>query len=81
MTGVTGQRRFLAMVVCIAALFGMLSDIRALAQQSTGGAFDHLSTAFPLTGAHVSVDCESCHIRGRFKGRNRPLCDGTHKKA
>ena len=26
--------------------------------------FDHNRTDFPLTGAHVSVDCESCHSEG-----------------
>jgi hypothetical protein len=30
--------------------------------------FDHVKTGFPLTGAHVQVPCETCHIRGTFKG-------------
>lgn len=29
---------------------------------------DHNRTAFPLTGAHVSVSCEKCHVNNRFKG-------------
>src|SRR5512141_3302035 len=28
--------------------------------------FDHSKTAFPLTGAHVSVTCASCHINGVY---------------
>ncbi len=28
--------------------------------------FDHSKTTFPLTGAHVSVPCSSCHINGNF---------------
>jgi hypothetical protein len=28
--------------------------------------FDHSKTAFPLTGAHVSVPCTSCHVNGNF---------------
>jgi hypothetical protein len=28
------------------------------------GTFDHNKTNFPLTGAHVSVDCNSCHANG-----------------
>jgi hypothetical protein len=28
--------------------------------------FDHSKTVFPLTGAHVSVPCSSCHINGNF---------------
>ena len=30
--------------------------------------FDHSQTQFPLTGAHVSVDCISCHVGGQFEG-------------
>ncbi len=29
-----------------------------------GATFNHSSTNFPLTGAHVSVDCASCHATG-----------------
>ena len=39
--------------------------------------FDHFSTGFPLTGAHQTTSCESCHIRGIFKGTPRN-CDGCH---
>ncbi len=28
--------------------------------------FDHSKTSFPLTGAHVSVACTSCHLNGNF---------------
>ena len=30
--------------------------------------FDHVKTGFPLTGAHVTLPCETCHIQGTFKG-------------
>lgn len=30
--------------------------------------FDHNDTSFPLTGAHVSVACTSCHIGGVYSG-------------
>ncbi|MBK7429237.1 MAG: hypothetical protein IPI60_20515 [Saprospiraceae bacterium] len=29
-----------------------------------GSAFDHNATAFPLTGAHVGLDCIECHAAG-----------------
>ncbi len=29
-----------------------------------GGTFDHSATAFPLTGAHIGVQCASCHGEG-----------------
>ncbi|MGH9702531.1 MAG: hypothetical protein ACRD4K_04065, partial [Candidatus Acidiferrales bacterium] len=31
-----------------------------------GAVFDHSKTPFPLTGAHVSVACNLCHINGKF---------------
>jgi hypothetical protein len=34
-------------------------------QQAT---FDHSRSAFPLTGAHITVSCASCHIDHVFKG-------------
>jgi hypothetical protein len=35
----------------------------------TGATFDHGSTAFPLTGAHISVACDQCHGDGVYKGK------------
>ncbi len=29
--------------------------------------FNHASTAFPLSGAHTSIECQSCHINGNFQ--------------
>ena len=39
--------------------------------------FDHFSTGYPLSGLHVKVDCESCHVKGIFKGTAR-FCAGCH---
>jgi hypothetical protein len=44
------------------------------AAQST---FDHQSTGFELTGAHREVPCESCHVRGVFRGTPR-TCAACH---
>ncbi len=30
--------------------------------------FDHSLSAFPLTGAHVNVACQECHVNNQFKG-------------
>jgi len=32
----------------------------------TTATFDHSKTAFPLTGAHVTVPCASCHVNGNY---------------
>jgi hypothetical protein len=31
--------------------------------------YDHSRTAFPLTGAHRSVDCQACHADGVYQGK------------
>ncbi len=41
-------------------------------------AFDHSKTAFPLTGAHVTVPCASCHIGGKYAGTPTD-CYSCHK--
>jgi hypothetical protein len=35
----------------------------------TSATFDHNTTAFPLTGAHTSLDCNACHGDGVYKGK------------
>jgi hypothetical protein len=50
-----------------------------LACHPTGDAdliFDHNTTAFPLTGAHVGADCTSCHAAG-YQGTST-LCVDCH---
>ncbi len=34
----------------------------------SGARFDHDLSRFRLTGAHVSVDCVSCHVGGKYTG-------------
>ncbi len=43
-----------------------------------GAVFDHSKSKFPLTGAHVSVQCASCHVGGRFTGTPTD-CYSCHK--
>ena len=40
--------------------------------------FNHVKTAFPLTGAHVKVACESCHKNKQFKGIAFSSCASCH---
>ena len=32
----------------------------------TGATFNHSTTAFPLTGAHVTVPCATCHVNNNY---------------
>src|SRR5215468_6442319 len=54
-----------ALVVAVAMALGAAP---AISQNALTTSFDHFSTGFPLTGAHLGVDCASCHVNGRFKG-------------
>ncbi len=44
----------------------------------TGATFDHNTTQFPLTGAHVTLPCSSCHADGVFKGK-ATTCASCHQ--
>lgn len=41
--------------------------------------FNHMTTGFPLTGAHAIAECGTCHVGGIFKGTPRN-CSGCHAK-
>ena len=45
-------------------------------QQAT---IDHDRTTFPLTGKHVDVACQDCHLNGQFKGTATD-CFACHKE-
>ncbi len=42
-----------------------------------GVSFDHSQSNFPLTGAHVTVGCESCHVNNTFVG-TQSACVACH---
>jgi hypothetical protein len=41
--------------------------------------FDHARTAYPLTGRHVSVACEKCHLPGRALRVPHARCSDCHR--
>ena len=45
-----------------------------------GAAFDHARTRFPLSGAHSTVMCASCHANDRFAGTPQ-TCVSCHSTA
>jgi len=44
----------------------------------SGAVFDHSKTPFPLTGAHLTVQCSSCHLNNVFVGTPTD-CYSCHK--
>lgn len=47
---------------------------------SWGTGFDHAMTRFPLTGAHVSQQCVSCHVNNVFAGTSS-ACITCHQSS
>jgi hypothetical protein len=45
----------------------------------TSATFNHNSTSFPLTGAHVTVPCASCHTNNNYSGSLPTACYGCHQ--
>lgn len=45
--------------------------------QQTGSDFDHSSTGYVLNGQHQNVRCETCHLKGVFKGTPK-TCEACH---
>jgi len=43
-----------------------------------GASFNHSQTAFPLTGAHTTADCASCHNSGVYDGLSME-CKSCHQ--
>ncbi|MGE5176104.1 MAG: hypothetical protein ACM3JJ_06970 [Hyphomicrobiales bacterium] len=43
-----------------------------------GATFDHATTGFALTGAHVPLACSSCHTGSTYSGLN-PACVSCHQ--
>lgn len=41
--------------------------------------FNHALTGFPLTGAHTTLQCQTCHVGGKFTNLS-PLCVSCHLK-
>jgi hypothetical protein len=46
--------------------------------KEAAGSFDHSRAAFHLTGAHVRVACEKCHVQGKFRGVAFGTCASCH---
>ncbi|HEY0666386.1 MAG TPA: hypothetical protein VGD24_09990 [Gallionella sp.] len=64
-------------VSLLAAVMVMVSMQAVAAEQPGGRDFNHMTTGFPLSGAHATAACETCHVGGVLKGTPRD-CDGCH---
>lgn len=64
-------------VLALGGLCGLWGLPGAAMAQGANPKFDHVKTGFPLSGAHTSTRCESCHINGVFKGTPRD-CQTCH---
>ena len=67
----------LMMVILIALLMALFSPVASAQTVHKTSDFNHMKTGFPLTGLHVTVECETCHTGGIFKG-TPTNCAGCH---
>jgi hypothetical protein len=64
----------------VAAAFPQTCDTCHTTTNWLGATFNHTTqTTFPLTGAHISVDCNVCHVNNVFKGLST-ACINCHLK-
>ena len=57
--------------------FGTQCDACHTPENWDAVSFDHSLSNFPLTGAHITVNCESCHINGVFAS-TQSACVSCH---
>ena len=67
----------LLVLATICGLVALTWSSAAAPKDLTSFSFDHFTTGFPLTGAHRTVPCESCHVVGQFEGTPR-RCSACH---
>jgi len=72
---VFAARNLAALSGLMLALLMLAAPVTAAERSSTS--FNHLTTGFPLTGAHAQAECQTCHVRGVFKGTPRQ-CELCH---
>ena len=59
------------------SLLVLFSTAASAATATRNVHFDHIKTGFPLTGAHATLPCETCHVQGVFRGTPRK-CQTCH---
>ncbi|WP_455221400.1 hypothetical protein, partial [Kaarinaea lacus] len=72
--------RLARILFCLLLLLSCSSSLFAATfvdENQDANAFDHLTTGFPLTGAHGLIDCEACHVGGVFDELPQQ-CDRCH---
>lgn len=65
-----GSSGIVAAVIAVVVL-GAIFLANMAGAQPAKERFNHLSTGYALTGAHERAPCESCHVRGIFKGTTK----------
>jgi Cytochrome c7 and related cytochrome c len=69
----------LMMAVFIALLMALFTPAVYAQTVHKSSDFNHMRTGFPLTGAHIKLECETCHVDGLFKG-TPTNCAGCHSQ-
>jgi hypothetical protein len=79
-SGVTIWGRFVRQLVWVVAVALLTILAHSVSAQSVPVTpkFNHDTTGFMLTGAHIRVPCESCHTQGIFRGTPKD-CATCHR--
>jgi len=67
----------LLLPIFITLLMAILSPLVYAQAVHKSSDFNHMKTGFPITGSHIKLECETCHVQGLFKGTPRN-CAGCH---
>ncbi len=59
--------------------FGQVCEVCHTPDSWENATFDHNLTTFPLTGAHVPLECEACHLNNVYEGTPTD-CFGCHQQ-
>jgi hypothetical protein len=80
--GLSLKSKFVIFLLALLSLLTFSSLVSAQLDTTTQvppAEFSHVATNFPLTGAHLMLECSACHVSGLFKGTPR-TCSECHAK-
>ncbi|MCW9013615.1 MAG: hypothetical protein OQL06_07510 [Gammaproteobacteria bacterium] len=80
MNHLTGNQRTVKRLMFLTLFMSLIwMTLAQAANNDEDDEFDHSLTGFMLTGQHSVLSCDSCHIRGIFRGIPK-TCEGCHEQ-
>lgn len=73
------KNKAVELILSVLVLWFSFASVQVFAEEPDSENFTHNQTGYPLTGAHVSLECVACHVGSVFKGTPRN-CAGCHAR-